>query len=1387
MTSTILEILVILGLIMVFIVPLLELFILFGVGYVFKRIKASGVLKFICDFLFVRAERKVFFHYIATMTPVVGFPWAFDIAFKHVTQDSEIYATVKFANDSSIWISVASLVLVTIGYGIYAYIIINRNKENYSKEIIKGLSVINREFDFTPNQEWFTVKAKNAIRALGSRYDKEHNLKHPQMSLILSVLERNLSKTDNWINDIESLVDKCYQLADHCDEDTKNEINSLLKTLIDIVNTPEWGSDDVERFISTIEAIGDGFSKWRGALSIADRDKYSYGWNQYTPEIAKFLEMVRSPWMECMYKQVMLVKGPGGIGKSHLLGNIVDERIQQGKPTILLTGSDFWDGPDPWNQIKTMLDVLCKKETFLTSLNTYAEEIGERIQIIIDAINEGSAGREYWANKIHDFTAEISAYPNIGVILSVRTTHNRSRLDDYMDDISHATYEAPGFTENLALACEYMFDSFGLSTPSWAVIDGMFAKPMWLHMYCVSHEKLGQTSERENHWQITEQYIDGFDVDLAKKFQYAKGRQLLKQVLFAIADKMITDNKTLYLSFKDAYDAVSDSIGTELKAKEYFDALLQIGILHQSKYKDESIIQFEFELFGHFVIAYRLVSHYDKLQWNEYFWKLLHELTEVVPLITRRELFTYYEDDNMQRLSHEAFKDTLQYRTTLTESGIQFLNQVWEEKDYEWMFDVVGRCAANPQIAFNAKELYALLYDMPTMYRDALWTTKISEWYDADTVQDYLNNYAQWTMNAPKKIIDALDPDVAELIGDALIWCLCSTRGKLRDTATKGLVKLLRDKKEILARLVTKYYAINDLYVTERLWGVAFGCCTQNGALEYVEEMALLAKQYVFEQTPIVEHILITDYARLIIEYAIHLGSTRFEGYTNHLPPYNTYQHIPIYSDTYIENTYDKPYERHADERIKWSAMALLDSMAVEYSRRGTGGYGDFGRYTFQYALDIYPEDPNDLSNWGVEMIFKDFGYEPEKVKWFDSQTTNYGSYDWERIGKKYQWLALYRIAAILSDYHSNDGEKKEDEEPSIYALRNIDPTLLKADAYKVKELNDVHYVLPPYGYEKIENTRWLQSPKHIPDMRQLLKQKCEGESWVTLHTYAEYTLRKERLALDNRNREFWCMLQSCFVDKRKASKAVRMIHKRGIAERSFSENREIYHIYAGEWYWSHNYKEYVIDGGYEEKEMRISSEPYADIWIRPTMIEYTHEYHYDKSSEDSDTIYFPNSHIVQTLALKLYDSRGIWINAEGEVVVFDNAITGGEHALVIKQETLLAYLKMTGQVVIWPILIEKRVRNWRKQAFDEHFRNFQCGGYAMMNSRGKIEYKIRQYDMIPSKVQQFMNKRVKPIVKKVSGEVRNIGIKLKLVKLSEDELMDYQIQEYLKKIKKNI
>ena len=132
-----------------------------------------------------------------------------------------------------------------------------------NKIFFKSLSVINREFDFIPNQEWFSVMTKNAIEALGSRYDKEHNIRHPQMPLILSVMERKLSKLDSWMDDIEALIDNTYRVLGNCKNETiKNAVKEDIRLFIEIVNADVWDEKAVEQSRAIITNVETTLTKW---------------------------------------------------------------------------------------------------------------------------------------------------------------------------------------------------------------------------------------------------------------------------------------------------------------------------------------------------------------------------------------------------------------------------------------------------------------------------------------------------------------------------------------------------------------------------------------------------------------------------------------------------------------------------------------------------------------------------------------------------------------------------------------------------------------------------------------------------------------------------------------------------------------------------------------------------------------------------------------------------------------------------------------------------------------------------------------------------------------------------------------------------------------------
>lgn len=137
-------------------------------------------------------------------------------------------------------------------------------------------------------------------------------------------------------------------------------------------------------------------------------------------------------------------------------------------------------------------------------------------------------------------------------------------------------------------------------------------------------------------------------------------------------------------------------------------------------------------------------------------------------------------------------------------------------------------------------------------------------------------------------------------------------------------------------------------------------------------------------------------------------------------PPYNSrFPEIP--SDEEIK-TYKLDYNSESFRDYHWSQLAILNSMKVEYSRSGQpGGYGDFGRYTFQSYFYTWKQlHPIDLKNIAIKRIFE-LGYDVEKHGKYDRNCTDRVGLRFqlgrkERIGKKYQWIALYELAAQVCD-----------------------------------------------------------------------------------------------------------------------------------------------------------------------------------------------------------------------------------------------------------------------------------------------------------------------------------------------------------------------------------
>jgi hypothetical protein len=165
--------------------------------------------------------------------------------------------------------------------------------------------------------------------------------------------------------------------------------------------------------------------------------------------------------------------------------------------------------------------------------------------------------------------------------------------------------------------------------------------------------------------------------------------------------------------------------------------------------------------------------------------------------------------------------------------------------------------------------------------------------------------------------------------------------------------------------------------------------------------------------------------------------------------------------------------------------------MVTEYGR-GMCSYGDFGRYTFQSALSSWENiDPNPLSNYACKLIFENFGYNVDIHGQFDRYAGegDRSENKVERIGKKYQWLALYEVVARVADnaqITDRDGnEVGYFQGPWQNYLRNIDPT------FPPQRTNSTELPAPinsvSYDSWAEEEKDWVTSVDGLPDPKEII------------------------------------------------------------------------------------------------------------------------------------------------------------------------------------------------------------------------------------------------------------------------------------------------------------
>lgn len=929
--------------------------------------------------------------------------------------------------------------------------------------------------------------------------------------------------------------------------------------------------------------------------------------------------------------RVLLVIGEAGTGKSHLLAAEANRSIAERRPALLFLGQQFAQG-NPWDQCERSLGLPgWPRDELLGALDAAGEATGARTLILVDAVNEG-AGANLWRNHLAGFIENIARYPNIAVVVACRTEYVPFAIPKPVLD-AYPKIQLHGFTtfeEQEAAAIQYL-DRRGIIRPAGPLLAPEFSHPLFLK---AASDALLQKQVfvfprgLRGALNILGFYLDSVGGSLLPASAEPADLSIeLRRALQELAQEMAR-TKLDYVPRSQAGVIITQTFAprTPPAGMTWLDVLLRNGIVrldpdptapeNSSFVAPEDVARIAFQRFqDHLFVQASLSGVTDPtslfatdgpLEWlvsspKRYGWTGLFEALSIqIPEAFDMELVDALPG-GADRWWHEwgvqgGFIQSVRWRAitsqagnlTFTDRSLTLLNSI--DQSGSNSLGLLLEVAAVPDHPWNANLLHRNLWGWGLNRRDLHWSQVIA--FATEDDEHPVHRLLKWA-NGGK--LDHAEAEMLRLVAITLTWLCSSTSRYLRDTATRGLCRLLREMPAIHHDLITMMVEVDDLYVLERLLAASYGAACQLGDAPILETMAATIFDLVFNNRAPPQHLLARDYALGVLEVAQARGRLPAAvDMAKARPPFPT-KALRAPSKAALENRTDK-LGAHS---ILWSC----------------GEHGDFGRYEIAPAVDNFSatrlDAPAPLSKrnrfdlfvaevaalsverkvafemleraskelWSfagleggfkitktrskaaVEVISKRQGvflamltnderdrYKSDAFDFLFSNHRDRGpktfdqgwaqrwvaaraySLGWtkerfgddrtpsahggqrepiERVGKKYQWIALYELLAWLSDTHWIKGDWSEQPKRYSYPTdtafqRDLDPTLA-ADA-DISAAPEGEWWKLDFNMCSISDdqlTAWaMQDDLWHSAKDAIFRFDSANEEWITLHSF---------------------------------------------------------------------------------------------------------------------------------------------------------------------------------------------------------------------------------------------------------------------------------------------
>lgn len=1269
-------------------------------------------------------------------------------------------------------------------------------KNNITIELVTDSAILDavRKYPYLANYyfgvntisfEWVVAHNEKSFCDLGERFNRDFNVE-TETSKRLSLFARDQSAVQ-YINDKkENLIRKINRIKDDTEQhsDYLEKVRSIVSAFEDVESETigsafEWHQylqsfivDDLAKINSEIsqkknllEKIRPTIEKGRSRVEHKDLEKY----NSIRSEIEILYELLDLPEIlsltadenRLITAKELFVTGNAGIGKSHLLAAECQSLMNNQQFAVLLLAGNCYSDLPILDQLSQDCELKYSFDEFISILEMIGVEHHTCVLLCIDALNE-TANYRLWKTGLISLSQKIKKCTHVKLAVTYRMEYEKSVVQDALLSEDEDVYRIvhTGFASNGLKASKQFFDYYRIPFTLYEYFESEMENPLFLTLYCKTYRN-DEASLPTLYDRLVESANKNIFPILEKRYKligFTEDDNIVQSLVDEIST-LVFDRKEKNILESDLA-SIPFWTANDLPLRPFMSLLAKENLVHTNLIAGNERYFFAYDQMNDYFFARSLFSHdmSDMSIRKTLYEDILQVNDNNIVNLSNSDVFVICCAIYAQKFGKECI-DLIDELPEGFEKGYivksYIRSFIWRDKEYissnvflavaqkykvsrEDFWNVLVGNSIKHNHPLNSDFLHTLLMSFRLSERDYYWTKYINEIF-----YDESNRLMQLVKMYSSGQSIQMSKEQARQLLILCGWLLSSSNRMLRDYTSEAMIEILRNEFDLCIVILKAFEKVNDPYIIERLYGVVFGACCKRRRKGNTVYIALAEYVYstIFDQEFIYPDILLRDYARLIIERFLW-ENPDYNGCIVHekiIPPYKSFP-IEQIDEDYINKKYDG------------GLWQIKSSMSFE----GHGMYGDFGRYVFQSALKYFDVDEDEMYKQAMSFIINDLGYTNELDK-----GNNHWGYDRsetkkvERIGKKYQWIAMHNILARVSDQCDIDTDYSETpkfEGPWEPFVRDFDPTLnfklTKSDEIPIfdeiselkKATRDEHFKVDVSNIDSV--SEWLDSDgiffAEMP--KALILSDSNGTQWIRLSNYicsGREQLKAERLLT-------WSWLYAYFVTEEQfeqfqvaATDRVDFSSSKGIGL-----DPQSYSVFNREYPWSPSCdllnKSSSVESGVvlnmpEEKEVEQevlnvefleqylksldadSNQVFSDqelnqhlfkkeIVRKPVLkqigeiihasMNLVWESEYDASKDNTLSMNVPCPMLIEQLHLHQADIDGLYYDSNEKIAAFDLNISQKESGVVLRKDLLDAFLKKNNLNLIWFVRASKELHS---------------------------------------------------------------------------------------------